>query len=286
MSEPWFKFYPTDWRADPALKMCSLAARGLWIEMLGIMHDAAQYGHLLVANSPPADADLAVLIGTTPDQISDLLGELESRAVFSRTRKGVIYSRKMVRDAKNAETSRKNGKKGGNPSLCKTRENPSLDNPSDKEGVKPRSQKPEARSQILDDDDDRRDRDNDLGLMELACQAAGRSFGEKGVNGSCFGASPGEADALRRWQSDLHLTPDEIVKSINHQSSKMRIPARSLTYFTPGMQDYAASKSAPPLEPTKGTPHDRPTARDRRSTAADDAFVRVINAAAGSGRSS
>lgn len=40
MSDPWLKFYPTDWRSDPALKMCSLAARGLWIEMIALMHEA------------------------------------------------------------------------------------------------------------------------------------------------------------------------------------------------------------------------------------------------------
>jgi len=27
---PWVTFYPTDWRADPGLRHCSLAARGRW----------------------------------------------------------------------------------------------------------------------------------------------------------------------------------------------------------------------------------------------------------------
>ena len=43
---PWMKFYPADWRADPALRMCSLAARGLWMEMLSIMHEADPRGSL------------------------------------------------------------------------------------------------------------------------------------------------------------------------------------------------------------------------------------------------
>lgn len=149
MSDPWLKFYPTDWRSDPALRMCSMAARGLWIEMIALMHEAVPYGHLLVAGRSPTDAQLAVLVGAPSDQIPELLGELDAAGVFSRTREGVIYSRKMTRTAKKAAIARKNGKNGGNPSLSKDRDNPPSDNPPDKGGDKP--QKPEARSQIRED---------------------------------------------------------------------------------------------------------------------------------------
>lgn len=146
MSDPWMKFYPTDWRSDPALRMCRLSARGLWIEMIALMHEATPYGHLLVSGRSPTDAQLAVLAGTTPEQIPELIGELESAGVFSRTREGVIYSRKMTRIAKKAATARKNGKNGGNPSLGKQTGNKASDNHQDNPSLKP--QKPEARSQI------------------------------------------------------------------------------------------------------------------------------------------
>lgn len=143
MADPWLKFFPTDWRADPTLRMCGLAARGLWIEMIAIMHEAVPYGHLLVSGHPPTDAQLAVLAGAPSDQISDLLGELEAAGVFSRTRGGVIYSRRMARIEKKTAIARKNGKNGGNPTLRKDTENPPLDNPWVKGRVK--TQKPEAR---------------------------------------------------------------------------------------------------------------------------------------------
>lgn len=149
MSDPWMKFYPTDWRSDPALRMCGMAARGLWIEMIALMHEAIPYGHLLVSGRSPTDAQLAVLAGAPSDQIPELLGELEAAGVFSRTREGVIYSRKMTRTAKKAAVARKNGKNGGNPALCKQRENQPSDNQPLKGEVKP--QKPEARSQIRED---------------------------------------------------------------------------------------------------------------------------------------
>lgn len=145
MSDPWLKFYPTDWRSDPALKMCSLAARGLWIEMIALMHEATPYGHLVVSGRTPTDAQLAVLAGALPAQVSDLVGELEAAGVFSRTREGVIFSRKMTRTAKKAAIARKNGKNGGNPNLRKETENKTSDNQILTNRDKP--QKPEARSQ-------------------------------------------------------------------------------------------------------------------------------------------
>lgn len=146
MTDPWLKFYPTDWRSDPKLRMCGLPARGLWIELIAIMHEATPYGHLLVSGLAPTDTQLAVLVGAPSDQIPGLVGELEAAGVFSRTREGVIYSRRMTRVAKKSAIARKNGKNGGNPTLRKQTGNSSLDNQIATDQVKP--QKPEARSQI------------------------------------------------------------------------------------------------------------------------------------------
>ena len=147
--QPWMKWYWSDWRSDEKLRMCSLAARGLWAEMLALMHHADPYGHLLVSGRSPTETQLAMLAGASPEQIPDLLGELELAEVFSRTQKGVIFSRRMTRDDKKARLAEKNGKSGGNPSLCKNKDIRPSDNPPfnqpDKGGDK--AQKPEARSQ-------------------------------------------------------------------------------------------------------------------------------------------
>ncbi|MGC2853940.1 hypothetical protein ACM64Y_00560 [Novispirillum sp. DQ9] len=154
---PWFKFFPADWRADQGLRIVSLAARGLWIEAMCIMHDAEPYGHLVVNGRPVTDAQLAALTGTSADQIADLVAELESAGVFSRNGKGVIYSRRMTRDLKMSRNAQRNGSKGGNPTLKashrKQTENSPPDNPrenpQDNRQVKAgdKTQKPEARSQ-------------------------------------------------------------------------------------------------------------------------------------------
>lgn len=138
MSNPWLKFYPSDWRSDPALRMCSIAARGLWMEMLCVMHENG--GDLAINAKGLTPRQLANLAGCGVDEVDTLLSELEDAGVFSRRADGTIYSRRMIRDAEKAETDKANGSKGGNPRLRKGV------NPSD--NVEDKAQKPEARSQI------------------------------------------------------------------------------------------------------------------------------------------
>ncbi len=98
MKRPAFQFYPADWRKDSALQSCSVAARGLWIEMLCIMNECKPYGHLAINGKAMSVAQLARLIGETEKVVKGLLNELESAGVFSRTEQGGIYSRRMVND--------------------------------------------------------------------------------------------------------------------------------------------------------------------------------------------
>ena len=35
---PWFKFWADKWLSDERLRSCSLAARGLWADMISLMH--------------------------------------------------------------------------------------------------------------------------------------------------------------------------------------------------------------------------------------------------------
>jgi hypothetical protein len=137
MSDPWMKWYPADWRSDPRLRMCSLAARGLWQEMLCVMHEATPRGFLLVNGNAPTDRQLAGLAGCSAREVVKLLAELEAAGVFSRDEVGVVFSRRMVKDEERASRDRANGRQGGSP-ILKGGVNPP-DKPEDK------AQPPEAR---------------------------------------------------------------------------------------------------------------------------------------------
>jgi hypothetical protein len=140
---PWMKFYPADWRSDPMLRLCSLAARGLWAEMICLMHEAEPYGSLLVNGKRIDRKQLSRLVGVAEKECTALMMELEVNGVFSRDPDGVIYSRRMRRDKAKADRDKVNGKGGGNPNLMAS-VNAGV-NPQVKGQVK--AQKPDARSQ-------------------------------------------------------------------------------------------------------------------------------------------
>lgn len=148
MANPWMKFHPQDWRADERLRMCSLSARGLWLEMMCIMHRSEKYGFLLIAGKAPTDTQLAFQVGTTPEQVSQLLAELAAAEVYSATSSGVIYSRRMVRDEKKSKINAKNGKKGGDASLGKQRDNEQSLKRNSSDPLSLRSQKPDSVTKV------------------------------------------------------------------------------------------------------------------------------------------
>ncbi len=120
--------------------------------MLGVMHEADPYGHLLVNGQPVTDSQLASLCGVQPDQIAMLLTELDNAGAYSRNATGVIYSRRMTRDAKKAKIARRNGKHGGNPNLRDSSGIPPSDNPYLNLKVKlKRTEDREEKERILSD---------------------------------------------------------------------------------------------------------------------------------------
>ena len=119
---PAMQFYIGDWKKDPEVRACSLAARGLWWEMICIMYESERRGYLLVRNSTPTLVELARNVGADAAEVRALLAELEHAGVYS-IEDGVIFCRRMVRDAALSEKNKENGAKGGNPALKRGSDN-------------------------------------------------------------------------------------------------------------------------------------------------------------------
>ena len=107
MSLPWFKFSPSAWRGDQALRAVSIAARGLWIDCLCIMHEAKPYGHLVLNGTAIDDETLARMTGVPVDEVRAKMAELRKAGVLSVTAKGVVFSRRMTKDYAAAQKGRK-----------------------------------------------------------------------------------------------------------------------------------------------------------------------------------
>lgn len=98
MKLPAIHLYPGDWLRD-AVAGCSIAAQGLWLRMMFLMHDSERYGYLVVNGSAMPSESIARRCGCTPTEYETLLTELDASGVPSRTQDSIIYSRRMVRDA-------------------------------------------------------------------------------------------------------------------------------------------------------------------------------------------
>lgn len=139
----WRKWFWSDWRSDVRLRMCSLAARGLWAELLAIMDQGNPVGYLVDESGRPLTIRQIATQSAAPGgevEVRKLMQELETAGVFSRNSANVIYSRRVIRDEEKSRKQRENGSLGGNPDL--------LQNQRDTEGgVNP--QRPETRDQSI-----------------------------------------------------------------------------------------------------------------------------------------
>ena len=132
MKRPAFQFYPGDWLRSTDLRSCSVGARGLWIDMICLMHEGAPYGYLRVGSKDILPPILANMVGASLAEVEEWLKELENSAVFSRkpVGNGCIYSRRMVNDEKIRESRAKGGIKSlDNPNVPRPKISlgPSLD---------------------------------------------------------------------------------------------------------------------------------------------------------------
>ena len=108
---PSLQFYPGDWLRD-SIAGCSLAAQGLWLRMMFLMHDSGRYGYLCTRKgSLVPSTHVAHQCGLDLAEYELLLAELDSVGVPSRTPEGILYSRRMVRDEERRAQFRKSKKK-------------------------------------------------------------------------------------------------------------------------------------------------------------------------------
>ena len=131
MKRPATQFYWSDHFRDPGIRASSFEARGLWTDLLCMMHEGEPYGHLTLGGVAPSDEDLAQMVGGSVENMTKLLAELGRKRVYSRTAEGIIFCRRMVRDELKRQAHAEAGKMGGNPKLVD-------DKPRVKTKVKPR----------------------------------------------------------------------------------------------------------------------------------------------------
>lgn len=106
----WAKFAWKDWASDEALRMCSLAARGLWMELLCLA--AKNGGYVLINGKKPTIEQISRLVGEAPATVQALVDELLDNGVMKVTSRGAWYSKRMTADNQKAKSCSEAGKIG------------------------------------------------------------------------------------------------------------------------------------------------------------------------------
>jgi hypothetical protein len=125
----WGKWFWADWLADPGLRACSLAARGMWMDLLCVAAINPQPGFVAIAGRAMTIEEIARLTCVDIAVANQLVAELLEKNVCGKsTLTGALFSRRIIRDSKKAAHARRIGKLGGNPNLLKQSDNNHQDN--------------------------------------------------------------------------------------------------------------------------------------------------------------
>lgn len=112
---PYVKWFFSDWIRDT--RGLSAGAKGVWIDLLSLMHDGEPYGHLAIDGVPRSDENISRTLGISLKKTRFFLKELSVNGVFSMTEKGLPFSRRMVRENHLRKVRGEGGILGGNPLL-------------------------------------------------------------------------------------------------------------------------------------------------------------------------
>lgn len=117
--QPSFQFYPGDWKRDAGVQSLSFEERGVWFEMMLLMFESAERGKLVFGSGTPMPEDaVARSLGLDRQRYVQILRKLLDYGVASKDEKtGIIFCRRMVRDAELSRKRAECGKLGGNPNL-------------------------------------------------------------------------------------------------------------------------------------------------------------------------
>ncbi len=228
----WIKWYPHKYLDEVGLRFVSLAAEGLWIELLMKMHSCSPYGNLILHGRAPSPTEIVRMIGKgTPSQVSSCLQELERANVFSQTDQGVIYCRRMVRDNRRRVVAAANGSKGGNPNLLNSvnQKVPSgiTKNAGSVNGCGGHSVKTELKKELKKE-------------LDLVGRGVGEPFALEPSSGPIAGKPARQREKARTkipedWYPDIPRTdtaagrgidvPTEVRKFVNHHTAKGNLMA-------------------------------------------------------------
>lgn len=147
---PWFPFSPAVWHQDVGIQTLTYEERGIWFEMLLMMHDSEEYGYLSLNGKAISNERLAQLLNLSVEKMNAVVETLLDLGVCKREEvplktkdldkhnhndnppvMGRLYNRRLVIDQEKRLKITKEKRKGGNPNFQKGLPNPYYRQPKD-----------------------------------------------------------------------------------------------------------------------------------------------------------
>jgi hypothetical protein len=111
----WTKFYWSNWLGNSKLRMCSIGARGMWIDMLAVAAQNDPVGYIHVPDGQPLRL-MSRISGISLDEAQAFFEELCEAGVIHVDQHGRLYDPRMVRDNENLQKAITSGRRGGRAS--------------------------------------------------------------------------------------------------------------------------------------------------------------------------
>jgi hypothetical protein len=114
---PALQWYSGDWRKDPGVRVLTFEQRGIWFEMLMVMHESERRGALVLNGKPMTEGQIAQVVGCDLKRFKVALAVIMDTGVASRDENGAIINRRMIKDERIRQLRKAAGSLGGNPAL-------------------------------------------------------------------------------------------------------------------------------------------------------------------------
>lgn len=113
---PAIQWYPGDWRKDPGVQALDYLHRGVWFEVLMLMHESEDRGRLKLNGRPMPHPAAARLLGIPVEEWTTIRVALLEYGVADEDDEGALICRRMVRDETLRRTRSEAGRRGGKAS--------------------------------------------------------------------------------------------------------------------------------------------------------------------------
>lgn len=105
---PAIQFYPGDWRKDVGVQSLTFHDRGVWFEMLMLMHESPVRGKLMIGGKAASDELISSVLHIDLETFRGTVTTLLDRGICDRdSRTGALMNRRMVRDEQDRSKNRK-----------------------------------------------------------------------------------------------------------------------------------------------------------------------------------